>query len=124
MGAAAEKARLGTLEVENEALRHQLERVLWENEELRRALASRTSGASEGKVGQKPVESAELRNGNLLPMGSQPVAPSPSRSAPCPCGLTVSPPAARNPTSRSRAGRKRPRKKAGSSSPGSSQSQQ
>merc|ERR1712118_489478 len=71
---------------------HQLERVLWENEELRRALASRTSGASEGKGGQKPVESAELRNGNLLPMGSQPVAPSPSRSAPCPCGLTVSPP--------------------------------
>ena len=105
--AAAEKARLGTLEVENEALRHQLERVLWENEELRRALASRTSGASEGKGGQKPVESAELRNGNLLPMGSQPVAPSPSRSAPCPCGLTVSPPAARNPTSRSRAGRAR-----------------
>merc|ERR1711869_68567 len=123
--AAAEKARLGTLEVENEALRHQLERVLWENEELRRALASRTSGAREGKGGQKPVESAELRNGNLLPMGSQPVAPSPSRSAPCPCGLTVSPPRSEKPyVPFPRRPRKRPRKKAGSSSPGSSQSQQ
>ncbi len=105
--AAAEKARLGTLEVENEALRQQLERALWENEELRRALASRTSGAGERKDSQKPVESAELKNGNLLPMGSQPVAPFPSRSAPFPCGPTSSPLAVRSLMSRSHAGRAR-----------------
>jgi len=125
--AAAEKARLGTLEVENEALRQQLERALWENEELRRALASRTSGAGEGNDSQKPVESAELKNGNLVESadgvptgGTFPVAFSPVPMWP----YFVSPRSEKPYVPVPRRSRKRPRKKAGSSCPGVSQSQQ
>jgi hypothetical protein len=114
--AAAEKARLGTLEVENEALRQQLERALWENEELRRALASRTSGAGEGKDSQKPVESADgVPTGGTFPVAFSPV----------PMWPYFVPPRSEKPyVPVPRRSRKRPRKKAGSSCPGVSQSQQ